>query len=108
MSAARILPVPPVPPVLAALSVLSVLAACAGPVAGPGPAPAPAPVTPDTCGRGPHMGLAGAPRTALERVLILGQVAVLRPGEPPPPGLRPERLVFEIGPDDRIARVRCG
>lgn len=73
------------------------------------PAQPPAPVPPeqaDTCDGRRHAGLVGQPDTALERVLILGQVRVLRPGMAPGPA-RPERLTFEIGPDARIARISC-
>jgi len=60
----------------------------------------------DTCDARRYAGLVGQPDTALERVLILGQVRVLRPGMVPG-AARPERLSFEIGPDSRIARISC-
>lgn len=81
--------------------------ACA-PAQAPAPVP-PAPVPPagaDTCDGRRHAGLVGQPDTALERVLILGQVRVLRPGTAPGPA-RPERLTFVIGPEARIARISC-
>jgi hypothetical protein len=52
--------------------------------------------------------LVGQDGTALERVLILGQVRIIRPGTVAAQDFRPERINFEIGTDGRIARITCG
>jgi hypothetical protein len=62
----------------------------------------------DLCDAGRYAGLAGQDGTALERVLLLGQVRVIRPGDAVTMDLRPERINFEIGTDGRIGRVFCG
>ena len=62
----------------------------------------------DTCGAAPHAGLVGQDATALERVLILRQVRVIRPGQPVTRDLRPDRINFEIDAANRIARIFCG
>lgn len=89
------------PLILAAL-----LAGCAAPV--PVPAPRPALAAGDACGASAQAGRVGQDATALERVLILREVRVIRPGQPVTEDLRPTRLNFEIGPEGRIARVFCG
>lgn len=64
--------------------------------------------TGDECGAASYEGLAGRPDTDLERILILGQVRIIRPGRPYTDDLRPQRLNFQIGADGRIERVFCG
>ena len=81
------------------------LCACAVATGVP-PAPPIPPEGADPCAGRQYAGLVGQPDTALERVLILRQVRVLRPGMARG-ALRPERLSFEIGPDSRIARISC-
>lgn len=81
------------------------LCACAVAPGTPSGPPIP-PKGADTCGGRVHAGLVGQRDTALERVLILGQVRVLRPGMARG-AARPQRLSFEIGPDSRIARISC-
>lgn len=92
-----------------ALAVLLLLAGCA--VAPPVP-PAPGPVVPaaaeDTCGATPHAGLIGQPATALERVLIMRQVRVLRPGDPVTEEYSAARINFVIDGAERIVRIWCG
>lgn len=84
------------------------LAACTSlpdPTVDPGP---PAPLgTADTCGAAPHVGLIGQRDTALERVLILREVRVIRPGMAVSKDLRPQRINFWIDAADRIARITC-
>ena len=86
---------------------LLTLAACE-----PGPAPPSGPPLPppdaDSCGAATHADLVGQDVTALERVLILGQVRVIRPGDTITLDFRPERINFEIDAEDRIARIFCG
>ena len=62
----------------------------------------------NTCDGERYGTLVGQDATALERVLILGQVRVIRPGMVVTQDYRPERLNFEIGPDGRVARITCG
>lgn len=82
------------------------LAACA-PVAQP-PDPRPAPADPGACGAEARQSLIGAPATALERELILGQVRILRPGDLATMDFVPERINFEIDAMERITRIYCG
>lgn len=84
---------------------LVLLAACARPEAA---RPVRPDVPPQICGAASREDLVGRPGTALERVLILGRVRVLRPGDPRPSDLQPERLNFEIDPAGRISAVYCG
>ncbi len=93
-------------PLLAAL----LLAGCA---AGPDPRLPPAqPPLPegaaDTCGASPYAALIGAEATALERVLIMRELRVLRPGVPVTADLRTNRINFVIDREDRIVRIYCG
>lgn len=69
--------------------------------------PVPAPAN-DTCGAGAHEALIGRDATALERVLILGQVRIIRPGQPVTMDYRAERINFNIGADETIVRITCG
>ncbi|SLN33861.1 I78 family peptidase inhibitor [Roseisalinus antarcticus] len=62
----------------------------------------------DTCGAAPHAALVGRDATALERVLIMRQVRVIRPGDAVTMDLRPERINFDIAETGIIARIRCG
>lgn len=64
--------------------------------------------TGDACQSGRYEYLTNNPATDLERVLILGQVRVIRPGQPVTRDLRPERLNFEVDRQGTIARVFCG
>ena len=84
-------------------------------IAGCGAAPAPlAPVDPvpvgaaDTCGAAPYGYLIGQDATALERVLILRQVRVIRPNEPVTLEFVPVRINFNIGADETIRTITCG
>jgi len=96
------------------LAVLT-LAACSGPT---GPISSGAPAGPvagsfptgmeNTCDGERYGTLVGQDATALERVLILGQVRVIRPGMVVTQDYRPERINFEIGSDGRVARITCG
>lgn len=93
--------------VLPFLGALALLAACD--VARVPPAVPPVPVgEADTCGGAQYAGLVGQDATALERVLIIGQVRVIRPGTAVTMDFRPQRLNFEVGEDGRIARIYCG
>jgi len=90
--------------------VCTLLAACA-PTLGPNSLP-PVPPDPlpgaDTCGRADVAGLIGQDATSLERVLIMREVRVIRPGDAVTADLRPGRINFEIDRANRIAVIRCG
>lgn len=96
----------------AALEVLLLLAACAAAPPAIGPAPEPGPSVPagsaDTCGATPLAGLIGQPATALERVLVMRQVRILRPDDPFTEEFSAARLNIFIDRSERIARLTCG
>jgi len=77
--------------------------AAGGPVAGSFPTG-----LDNTCNGERYGTLVGQDATALERVLILGQVRIIRPGMVVTQDYRPERLNFEIGADNRVQRITCG
>lgn len=62
----------------------------------------------DTCSAGQYARLIGADVTALERVLILGQVRVVRRDTMVTMDFRPERINFMIKTDETIAQITCG
>lgn len=62
----------------------------------------------DKCGASSYEYLTGQDATALERVYILGQVRMIRPGTPVTRDLRPDRLNFDVDRQGRITRVFCG
>ena len=94
---------------ISALGLLLGLAACSTqPPASLTPV-APVPVgSADTCGAAPYGYLIGQNATALERVLILRQVRIIRPGDAVTEDFRPVRINFNIGADERIRTLTCG
>lgn len=88
------------------------LAACAAPppVVAPGLPPAGSYPTglDNTCDGERYGPLVGQDATALERVLIMRQVRVIRPGTIVTQDYRPERINFEIDAAERITRISCG
>lgn len=62
----------------------------------------------DTCNVRQHAALIGQDVTALEKVLILGQVRVIRPETAVTLDYRAERVNFYITAGDQIARITCG
>ncbi|PIE12018.1 MAG: hypothetical protein CSA72_02595 [Rhodobacterales bacterium] len=97
------------------LPIMLIAAACSGPTGKATNAPEwHSPISPiaaatgDECGAAPHESLTGQDATVLERVLILGQVRVIRPGRPYTEDHRPKRLNFEVDAMGHIARVFCG
>ncbi|WP_322890339.1 MULTISPECIES: I78 family peptidase inhibitor [unclassified Yoonia] len=82
---------------------LLLLAACAT-VDNPGTAP----TLPDTCGASEYTYLVGQPDTALQRVLIMDEVRIIRPDTMVTMDFRPERINFKIDAQGRIADVTCG
>ncbi|MBE0412379.1 I78 family peptidase inhibitor [Yoonia sp.] len=63
---------------------------------------------PDTCGAAAHAGLIGQDATALEKVLILGMVRIIRPGDMVTQDYRPDRINFVVAPDETITVINCG
>lgn len=93
--------------VMKKLVVLTVLAACTS--AAPTPIVQRSPVgVADTCGAAKYQTLLDQDATALERVLILGEVRIIRPNTIVTQDFRPTRMNFHIGPDDKIAQISCG
>lgn len=62
----------------------------------------------DSCGAAEYASLIGQPDTALERVLILRQVRVIRPGLAVTMDYRPDRINFEIDQAGKVQRISCG
>lgn len=89
------------------LAPLLVLAACT-PAAVPPSRPAVPPPPEDSCGAAPYAGLVGEDATALEKVLILKPVRILRPGIAVTMDFNPARMNFDIGADGRITSIHCG
>jgi hypothetical protein len=84
------------------LSLLILLAACA-------PAsPRLPPMLEDTCGATDYANLIGQDATALEKVLILGMVRVIRPGDAVTQDFRPGRINFGINNANKVIEVSCG
>lgn len=71
-----------------------------------------APVVPqppqDTCNAADFALLVGQDATALETVLLLGKVRVIRPGQAVTMDFRQERINFMIDEANRIEAIRCG
>lgn len=94
-----------------ALLILPLVAACAAPL-GQGAAVR-APVSEpdydgDACKASEYQQFRGQDATALERVLILKPVRVIRPGQPVTKDHWPARLNFQVDEVGRIARIYCG
>ena len=86
-----------------------VLAACdMPPVSPPQPAVPIPPAAQDTCSAARYANLVGQDATALERVLIMGQVRVIRPGQAVTMDFRPDRINFNINAENLVASIRCG
>lgn len=62
----------------------------------------------DTCGATQRAALIGQDATALEKVLILGMVRVIRPDDMVTRDYRQERINFIIGRDEKITAINCG
>ena len=97
---------------IAVLALCLCLTACSAAVSPPAATTPSAPSVPppgsDTCSAAPYSDLVGQDATALERVLIMRPVRVIRPGMVITMDFRPQRINFEIGTDSRIRRVYCG
>lgn len=94
---------------LFAIAPLVFLAACEMPV--PTPEIPRGPTVPaaanDTCNANQYASLIGQDATALERVMILGLVRVIRPDQAVTMDFRPERINFNVGQNNRIASITC-
>ena len=62
----------------------------------------------DSCRAGIHAGLIGQPVTALEKVLILDRVRIIRPNSAVTMDFVPERINFDLDDADVIRRIWCG
>jgi hypothetical protein len=66
------------------------------------------PLAEDTCRAADYGPLIGQPATALERVLLLGKVRVIRPGQPVTMDFWPDRINFLIDDAEVITAINCG
>ena len=87
-----------------ALSFVLLMAACSQAET---PEPLPVPGN-DSCNALRYGTLIGQDATALERVLILGKVRILRPGQAMTMDYWADRINFMIDDSNRIARITCG
>ncbi len=87
------------------IGLVAILSACTG---GETPTPLLPPTIEDTCNAARYGDLIGQDATALEKVLILGMVRVVRPGDMVTMDFQPERINFGIGIDNRITDISCG
>ncbi len=93
--------------ILYLMAPLALLAACETPVPQVPAGPALPPVAQDTCNANQYGALIGQDATALEDVLIMRQVRVIRPGQPVTMDFRPDRINFNIGADNQITSINC-
>ncbi|HCP81400.1 MAG TPA: hypothetical protein DIT67_07335 [Octadecabacter sp.] len=92
--------------IMFAIAPILFLAACEAVAPAPTMDPLPTP-TQDTCNASTYGHLIGQDATALERVMLLGQVRVIRPGQAVTMDFRPERINFNVGEDERITSIHC-
>ncbi|SLN30405.1 I78 family peptidase inhibitor [Pseudooctadecabacter jejudonensis] len=84
------------------------LAACDAPLTKTPPTPPAPPLSADTCNANRHTAVIGQDATALERILIMDEVRVIRPNMAVTQDFRPNRINFNIGPDNRVISIMCG
>ncbi len=82
---------------------LGTIAACTIPDSPPSP-----PMLEDTCNARQYGNLIGQDATTLEKVMLLGQVRVIRPGDAVTQDFRPERINFGIDTNNQISDISCG
>ena len=87
-------------------AILLLLTACGTTAPAPSVPPLP-PLAQDTCNAAQYSALIGQDATALERVLILSQVRVIRPGQAVTMDFRPERINFNVDATNRIVSISC-
>lgn len=66
------------------------------------------PSLPDTCGAGDYSYLVGQPARALERVLIMEELRIIRPQTMVTMDYRAGRINFKINDQEIITDVTCG
>ncbi|MEJ6396834.1 I78 family peptidase inhibitor [Yoonia sp. 208BN28-4] len=100
---------------LSAIGLLAVTACTTTPVSNVGGQRPNAPVAgfyptglDDTCDAEQYAVLIGQDATALERILILREVRVIRPGSIVTQDYKPERLNFDVGTAGTITSLSCG
>lgn len=86
---------------------LFALAACDAPLSQPAERQALPPVAEDGCRANQNADLIGQDATALERVLLMGQVRVIRPGQAVTADFRPNRINFIIDQANTIVSIAC-
>ncbi len=64
--------------------------------------------TDDTCSAGRFADLIGQKATALETILLLGPVRVIRPGDAVTMDYLPDRVNFIIAENETIRMIDCG
>lgn len=89
------------------LAAFVLLSACGTMTTPPTRAPLP-PVAEDSCNANQYSAVIGQDATALERILILSQVRVIRPGQAITMDFRPERINFDVDANERITSIYCG
>ncbi|SMX40051.1 I78 family peptidase inhibitor [Octadecabacter ascidiaceicola] len=89
-----------------AIAPIVFLAACEAVTPPPALDPLPTPDQ-DTCNASTYSHLLGQDATALERVMLLGQVRVIRPNQAVTMDYRPNRINFNIAEDERITSIHC-
>ncbi len=62
----------------------------------------------DTCGAAPYAYLVDGPATALERVLIMRPIRLIRPGTAITEEFSPGRLNIHIDASETVAALTCG
>ena len=62
----------------------------------------------DTCQGAQYAPLLDQDQTALERVLIMRQIRIIRPGDMVTMDYRAERINFAIDEQGKISRIYCG
>lgn len=87
------------------LCVLGGLGACA--LSPPAPPPTNGDPQVDSCGAAGFQGLVGQSNTALQNVKLPQDARIIGARDAVTMDYRPTRLNFEIGADDRIAKISC-
>lgn len=94
-------------PIYAAMAPLLLFACTDMPPAPPSPPDLP-PIEDDSCNAARFETMIGQDATALERVLLMGPVRVIRPGTAVTMDYVPERINFQIDDAERISAITCG
>lgn len=61
----------------------------------------------DTCSARQYFRLIGQDVTALERVMIIGEVRIIRPGDAVTMDYRADRINFNLDSNDKIESITC-